>query len=199
MKNIDDLIMEETKTLENVWKEHLESKGVKLPKKGNLRVALDYLYDNFGVGCHIDSIKEYVISKGIILKGTDPVQVRHLRGQSGWYIVKEDKFHHKLVSVTDCTPGYIPEKRASKLNDANWTTMKEEYGYACVNCGSKEGEPLRWDQTRITVLQQGHMDPRKDLTYDNCIPQCGFCNQQYMSKAVFNRHGFVVDFCRSGF
>jgi len=77
--------------------------------------------------------------------------------------------------------------------------MKKEYGYSCVNCGSKEGEALRWDQTKTTVLQQGHMDPRKDLTYDNCIPQCGFCNQQYKSKAVFNRRGFVIDFCKSGF
>jgi hypothetical protein len=186
-------------------KVNLEALGVKLPKFSNKRggckqgYALAILYANFGEFMHIDVIKSQVEEAGLALTGTDPLQVRHLSTQKGWWIEKEGKYKHKLVSVEQCFPGFIAQKRASKLNDENWTKMKKEYGFACVNCGSKEGEPLRWDQTKTTVLQQGHMDPRKDLTYDNCIPQCAFCNQQYKSKAVFNKRGFVIEFCKSGF
>ena len=181
-------------------KSHLSALGVKLPGyRGKLGCALAILYANFGEFVHIDAIKSKLREVGHNLTGSDPVQVRHLSTQKGWWIEKDGKYRHKLVSVTECLPGFIAEKRASKLNDENWSKMKKEYGYSCVNCGSKEGEPLRWDQTKTTVLQQGHMDPRKDLTYDNCIPQCGFCNQQYKSKAIFNRRGFVIDFCKSGF
>jgi len=186
-------------------KNHLAVLGVKLPKfensKGGCKLgyALTILFANFGEFMHIDAIKKKVEEAGLTLTGTDPLQVRHLSTQKGWWIVKEGKYKHKLVSVTECLPGFIAEKRASKLNDENWAKMKKEYGYSCVNCGSKEGGMLRWDQTKTTVLQQGHMDPRKDITYDNCIPQCQFCNQQYKSKAVFNKRGFVIDFCKSGF
>lgn len=43
------------------------------------------------------------------------------------------------------------------------------------------------------------MDPRKQLTIDNVIPQCTICNQQYKNKAIFNKRGFVVDFNKKGF
>ena len=181
-------------------KANLAAFGVKLPRfTGKLGCSLAILYANFGTFVHIDAIKTQLEETGHTLTGTDPVQVRHLSTQKGWWIEKEGKYKHRLVSVQQCLPGFIAQKRASKLNDENWAKMKQEYGFACVNCGSKEGEPLRWDQTKTTVMQQGHMDPRKDLTYDNCIPQCAFCNQQYKSKAVFNKRGFVVEFCKSGF
>ena len=179
---------------------HLAIHGVKLPReKGKLGKALLFLYENMGNFVHIDLIKKHIQEQGITLTGTDPLQVRHLSTQKGWHIVKRGKYEHKLESVETALPGFIREKRASKLDDENWGKLKQEYGLACVNCGSKEGEPMRWDGTRTTVLQQGHMDPRKDLVYNNCIPQCSFCNQQYKSKAVFNKRGFVVEFCKSGF
>lgn len=183
-----------------VYKANLATSGVKLPKfQGKLGCALTILYTNFGEFIHIDEIKRQLIEAGHNLTGTDPVQVRHLSTQKGWYIEKDGKYKHRLVSVQQCLPGFIAQKRASKLSNENWEKMKQEYGFACVNCGSKEGESMRWCQTKITVLQQGHMDPRKNLTYDNCIPQCAFCNQQYKSKAVFNKRGFVIEFCKSGF
>jgi uncharacterized protein YuzB (UPF0349 family) len=51
---------------------------------------------------------------------------------------------------------------------------------------------MRWDKTIVTKLQKGHMDPDKDLTEDNCVPQCGFCNQRYKDKAVFDKRGQVI-------
>jgi hypothetical protein len=83
------------------------------------------------------------------------------------------------------------------MDDELWKKVLEEYSHegipSCVNCGSKEGRPLRWKSTNITKLQQGHMDPRKELTYDNCIPQCQFCNQQAKDKFIFNKHGLVTN------
>ena len=179
---------------------HLKDKGVKLPRLNTtLGFSLAILYAHKNQFVHIQFIQQELTKHNFKLTGTDPVQVRHLSTQKGWWITKQGKYEHQLVSDTQPLPGFIPEKRSSKLNEENWLTMKKEYGHACVNCGSKEGEPLRWDQTKSTVLQQGHMDPRKDLTYDNCIPQCAFCNQQYKSKAIFNKRGFVIDFCKSGF
>ena len=43
------------------------------------------------------------------------------------------------------------------------------------------------------------MDPRKSITLDNVIPQCQYCNQQYKNKAIFNKRGIVVDFCKNGY
>lgn len=186
-------------------KSHLSALGVKLPlfedHKGGCKMgyALTILYDNFGKFMHIDAIKKKVEEAGLTLTGTDPLQVRHLSTQKGWWIEKDGKYKHRLVSVTECHPSFIPKRRATELSPELWTKMLKKYDFSCVNCGSKEGEPLRWDKTKTTKLQKGHMDPRKHITNDNCIPQCQFCNQQYKSKAIFNRRGFVIDFCKSGF
>jgi hypothetical protein len=94
---------------------------------------------------------------------------------------------------------FISKKRNLDINANDWDTLKSQYGNTCVNCGSKEGEPMRWNAYANTVLQQGHMDPRKPLVIGNIIPQCSFCNQQYKNKAIFNERGFVTDFDKNGF
>ena len=190
---------QEYKQLERLWNENLLQHGVKLPGcKSKLGFSLIILYDNLGNYVHIDDIK-LKVGKRFKMTGTDPLQVRHLNTQNGWWIEKDGKYKFKLVSVTQPMPGYIPEKRKCKLDVKNWEEIKNNYNNQCVNCGSKEGEPLRWKPTELTKLQQGHMDPRKDLTNDNCIPQCQFCNQQYKNKAVFNKRGVIIDYCRTGF
>ena len=191
---------EKAKELQKIWETNLKPHGVKIPRSTTkMGAALVILFMNFDTAIHIDQLKKKVQEMGFTLTGSDPLQVRHLSTQKGWFIEKIDKYHHKLSSVVDPLPGFITDKRATKLSKDLWDNMLKEYDYMCVNCGSKEGTPLRWDPTKTTVLQQGHMDPRKDLTYDNCIPQCAFCNQQYKSKAVFNKRGFVIDFLKSGF
>lgn len=182
------------------WQKYLKPQGVKLPKRtSKLGIALVFLYENINIPIHIDDLKKIVIENGCSLTGTDPLQVRHLSTQYGWFIEKEGKFHHKLSSISSPIPGFIKDKRSTKLTAELWDKLLCEYNNMCANCGSQNGNPLRHSLTKITVLQQGHMDPRKDLTYDNCIPQCSFCNQQYKSKAIFNKRGIVVDFCKNGF
>ena len=36
------------------------------------------------------------------------------------------------------------------------------------------------------------MDPRKNLTLDNTIPQCEYCNQTYLDYFRFDENGRVV-------
>ena len=132
------------------------------------------------------------INQKFKLTGTDPCQVRHLSTQRGFYIIKEGRFKHKLVNLTEVCPGFIRDKRNNTLTKEIWINILHEYEYMCVNCGSKEGEKMRWKSTEITKLQQGHMDPRKGLTEDNCIPQCQFCNQRSKDKYVFDKRGQTI-------
>ena len=186
--------------LVTLWNTHLKEKGVKLPKKNSkLGDAVLFLYTNMGSFVHIDLIKKFVAGLGHKMTGTDPLQVRHLSTQRGLYIVKDGRYHYKMVNMTEPIPGFIPTRRQTRVDEVAWIALKATYGNKCVNCGSVHGEELRWDPTQTTVLQQGHMDPRKDLTQDNCIPQCQFCNQQYKNKAIFNCRGFVIDFKKEGF
>lgn len=193
--NLDELYID----LHEIWCKNLKQYGVKLPgKNGKMCCALVFLYKNINNYVHIDDIKKHV---GLfhILTGTDPLQVRHLSTQNGWYIIKRGQYEFCLKSVVKPIDGFIKDKRKTIITSADWNNMLEEYNYMCVNCGNKENEPLRFNKGRITKLQKGHMDPRKDLTLDNCIPQCGFCNQAYKDKAIFNKHGIIIDYNRNGF
>lgn len=197
IKNIVSTIV--NPTIEEVWDTNLKQHGVKLPKKSSKqREVLEILFENINKPLHIDTIKTILKERGFKLTGTDPVQTRHLSTQQGWYIEKTSKYEHMLVSVTDPLPGFIKSKRAVKVDDSIWKKLLEEYDHTCVNCGSKDNFTLRWKNTEITKLQQGHMDPRLPLTEDNCIPQCQFCNQRYKNKAVFDKRGQVIEFSKGG-
>jgi len=198
MTSVDIEVTQPHQCLEQVYKENLKSHGVKWHKTSTqLGCALLYLYENLNSAIHIDVLKDHVKDSGIPLTGTDPLQVRHLSTQSGWYIVKEGRYKHKLVSVTEPLPGFIKEKRAIELTPDAWNIIKLEYDNMCVNCGSIEDKPMRWKKTEITKLQQGHMDPRKALTESNCIPQCSFCNQRCKDKAVFDKRGQTIELIKA--
>jgi hypothetical protein len=194
------------------YNQHLKEKGVKrLGEKSGFGQALCCLYENIGKPVSIDEIRKYVVEHGIVLPGGgDSLQIRHLALQYGYNMLKGEEMNtvtgikvptsnFLLINLTDKHPSFIPKRRNVVMTDHDWETLKEEYGNMCVNCGSKEGEPLRWNKNNKTVLQQGHMDPRLELTLANTIPQCTTCNQQYKNKAVFNNRGFVIEFNKDGF
>ena len=183
----------EYKNLKQKWELYLKPLGVKLSNQNTHGgCALLYLYINMGNYIHIDKIKKFVEDKGFTLTGTDPLQVRHLSTQKGFHIDKEGKYKHGLITMEQPCPSFIKEKRVIRLTSEIWNNLLKEYDYQCVNCGSQENKPMRWKKTEITKLQKGHMDPRKELTEANCIPQCSFCNQQYKNKAIFNKRGQVI-------
>ncbi len=188
---------------------YLKNLGVKkINKNTQFYYALEYLYINLKKEIYIEDLKKYVESKGIKLNGGDSLQVRHLAQQYGYNILKGGdifndkkikKSHFMLVNLTKPFKSFIKDKRKGKLNNENWIQILTEYDNKCVNCGSVQGEPLRWAKNKITELTQGHMDPRVELSVNNVIPQCSICNQQYKNKAIFNKRGYVIKFNESGF
>tara|TARA_R110002074_G_C12528358_1_gene664720 strand:- start:1450 stop:2166 length:717 start_codon:yes stop_codon:yes gene_type:complete len=171
-----------------------------LPKpKSSFGLALCYLWDN-PAGASRAELIDFAISNGAKLKPSgDSLQMRHLSTQKGFNITHE-KDWYKWSDMSALSPSYVHNARDKRdLDPTSWNTILKKYDSRCVNCGSVEGSPMRWDPRVITKLQTGHMDPRKALTIDNCIPQCRFCNQQYKDKAVFNKRGIVIDFLKRGF
>jgi hypothetical protein len=191
------------------YETHLKKYGVKkLSGTCSFSYALQYLYLNMKKQVYIEDIKNYVESKGIKFSGGDPLQIRHLSTQKGYNVfgnkdnyknTKIQRGYFLLNNLYRASVKFFAEKRNDIIDDDNWKIILTLYENMCVNCGSKEGEPMRWNKNQTTKLQQGHMDPRKGLTIDNVIPQCGFCNQQYLNKAIFNNRGFVIEYKKSGF
>ena len=139
METIDRaMYLQKDEELQEEWAKHLKQHDVKLPKKNSQsRIALLVLFVNINKAMDIDEIKKivkYLI--GTTLEGGDPCQVRHFSTQRGLNIIKEGK-KFKLVSMEDPFPGFIKDKRSTKLTDELWEELKEEYDNMCVNCGSK--------------------------------------------------------------
>ena len=131
-------------------------------------------------------------------------QVRHLGTQSLWYVLNKgakvpDKDeivpsgYNYLASIETPNPKAvaIALKRSGRLAARSFEDLKLVYENKCATCGIKEGQKDSRNSL-IVALQQGHMNPRKALTLDNIIPQCQYCNQQYLDYFCFNEHGRVV-------
>jgi len=197
--------------VQQLYEKNLKDKGVKaVTAKTQLGQVLCCLFENLGKPVKHEVIRAYVVSKGIKVTGADSPQPRQLGMQHGYNILggrdinpitneKIPKSCFLLMDLDNVHSGFKPKRRKLEMSTDDWTTILARYDRMCVNCGSVEGQPMRWNKHKITVLQKGHMDPRKSLTEDNVIPQCAICNQQYKNKAVFNDRGFVVEFLKTGF
>lgn len=197
--------------IQQFYEKNLKDKGVKaVTQTSGLGQALCCLFENLGKPVDIKTIREYVEAKGISLKGADSLQVRHLAMQFGYNMLKGGEIHPAnsekipkscflLMDMDNAYHGFKPKRRKIDMTPDDWVALMAKYDNMCVNCGSEEGKPMRWNRHKITVLQKGHMDPRRSLTEDNVIPQCAMCNQQYKNKAVFNDRGYVVEFNKNGF
>jgi hypothetical protein len=164
-------------------------------------LVLIYLYKNFKKKVSKQELISF-LSK-MDNPSEDVQQARHLAQQKGWYIISgqrgdigKDKYNLKsgdyaLISTKEKYPSYKPKKRDLTLNKDTWEKIKKEYNYRCATCGSKEGEAnLRYPSSK-TKLTQGHMDPNKELTYKNTIPQCNMCNRPSRNYFVFDKRGRV--------
>jgi len=197
--------------VQQLYEKNLKDKGVKaVTQTSGFGQALCCLFENLGKPVEIKTIRDYVEKNGIKLKGADSLQVRHLALQFGYNMLKGGEINPAnsekipkscflLMDLENSYHAFKPKRRKLEMSSDDWTAMLARYDQMCVNCGSVEGQPMRWNKHKITVLQKGHMDPRKSLTEDNVIPQCAICNQQYKNKAVFNDRGFVVEFLKTGF
>lgn len=189
-------------------KKYLKKKNVHLPSlknkdKSYTKDALALIFLAFGYP------KTKIISKRKLTNFikcfypnvTDVQQGRHLGKQKGWYIIsgtrndladtKIPNGSYKLVSLKEAHPSFIKDRRTGvQTNDFN--RLKEEYGYRCAVCGSKEGENHFIRKGEKVTLQKGHMDPNKDLVVGNIIPQCQICNRADRNRWIYDATGRVI-------
>lgn len=135
-------------------------------------------------------------------------QPRHLKGKNGFYLTtryetigkeKTPNGYHMLVTLKEPHPSFLAatEKRAVTLSEKEFDEIKKKYNYECATCHIHEGDVHpKWGE--VVKLQQGHRDPSKALSKDNCIPQCQHCNQTTMDRFVWNANG-GVDKVNNGF
>ncbi len=193
------------------YNKYLKNKGCKLPSQTSiLGKALEYLYINIKKENSINDIRKYVsetLKKNLNISA-DSLQVRHLGLQYGFNILKGldnldnfkiKKSNYLLWNLNKIYTNFYKDKRKEDINKDKWLEIKKEYGFKCATCGNEENKPMRYNKNKNTILQKGHMDPRKSLTIDNIIPQCSYCNQNYKNKAIFNKRGIIISFNNNGF
>tara|TARA_A200000159_G_scaffold8442_1_gene7249 strand:+ start:2567 stop:3106 length:540 start_codon:yes stop_codon:yes gene_type:complete len=176
-------------SLRSDYESHLKKHGVKFNFRegSNKYKTLLALYENIG-----NWMSKAEIVERIEYTGSDLQDARHLGKQSGWYVDQDGKGNYKLVTTKQPHPSFAAKKRLNELNTSDFKVMKEAYDNRCATCGEKEGTRHRFEHGKV-VLEKGHMDPRKDMSPENIIPQCNFCNKFYGDKFVFDRQGRIVE------
>lgn len=195
-------------TICNFHKKYLEQYGVKLPKLKNNSgkytkdaLVLVYLAKDYPDTKIVTKQQLTEFVKSFYPEVNDVQQGRHLGKQDGWYIIsgtrgdtssiKIAKGSYKLISLKQPHPSFIKDRRTGIVTD-DFEELKKQYDYRCAVCGSKEGEPHRIRKGEIVVLQQGHMDPNKDLLPGNIIPQCQICNRPDRNRWIYDATGRVI-------
>jgi len=176
-------------TLQSDYEKYLKPHGVvwNFREGSNKYKTLMALYDNIG-----EWLSKTQIAELICYTGVDLQEPRHLGKQSGFYVEQDGKGNYRLVTTKEPHPSFAAKKRLNELNTSDFKVMKEAYDNKCATCGEKEGTRHRFEHGKV-VLEKGHMDPRKDMSPENIIPQCNFCNKFYGDKFVFDRQGRIVE------
>lgn len=189
--------------LKEEYQTYLKQYGIKFPaKNSNKALQLIFLRKNKGALVHKDTISIFVQS--VIPHAGKDQQVRHL-GREGWNILNkgdklpdEDKTvpsgYHVLLTTESPKPSFLfaALKRAGRVAAKDFEQLKIAYDNRCVTCGSQEGKPHFLQPSKRTELHQGHMNPHKELTLDNSIPQCQVCNGIYKDYFVFDAKGRTI-------
>jgi hypothetical protein len=115
---------------------------------------------------------------------------RHIGNDTG-YNVMNHSHGIKGYCLKDKNCQSIKFHKHVSLNNVDWEKIKENYGFECPCCGSKEGEKMK-KANGITKLEKGHMNPDKPLTIDNIIPQCQYCNKSSKNNKKFNKKGDTI-------
>lgn len=194
-KNDIDTIFEEIKPKIELLKEKYDVKPIRNPYS-DFGLAMIYLYHYMGTPVKINDVKDFV-KKYHTSNSSVTLYLRHLRTEFGYYVLGSNGVHndikvkrdeYMLVSLDVPHPDYIPNRHIM-LSEKDFNKVKEEYNNCCATCGDKEGEISSHNSKVNTYLQQGHKDPNKPMTIDNCIPQCQFCNGVAKDTYNFDSNG----------
>ncbi len=198
---LDKTVLDAYKALSEAHAKYLSAHGVKLPllyyrgQPTATALTLCYLYMNLGKPVTKTALTEFVHQ----YRKTNDLQAgRHLANGSGWKVLatrRRDartrewpKDSYALTSVTEPYDGF-KRARTGALTAEAWKTLLAEAEKRCKTCGSTEGQANFRKPAVKTELQQGHIDPHKPLTIENCIPQCQICNQPARNTWVWGKDG----------
>ena len=194
------------KEIKVYYDKYLKNEGVKMPqlkwrgKYSRKVLVLVYLYQGYPNTKVVTKTQLTQFLQKYFDVVDDVQQARHLGKQDGWYIDtgtrnKDGKLkngEYKLITLEKPLPGYLPQRRKDEITEEVWVSIKRQYGKRCACCGSVEGQPNIYAPTSTTQLQKGHMNPFKEMTADNVIPQCSLCNQPDKSNWIYDKTGRVV-------
>lgn len=194
--------------LHKIWQKYLKFYNVKIPGFGTAKSFwLIALYSEMGRPLGNTEIYKWMIQYDIF-KFKKPAlksdqQIRHLAMQDGWNIKKKGDTYidengsiqklngqYLLHSVDKPFPNYAPTRRNSKLKSKTFIELKSKTGNMCLTCWHFEGETHPKNNEKIK-LQQGHKDPNIELSINNVIPQCAYCNQTYKDDFIFGKDGRI--------
>lgn len=170
----------------------LEKLGVKYPKENSdIFLGLLYLTMHIGEEVYCGDVLNFVTLTTQKFTG---IKIRKLWSDYGFNIIGKNELkspNYKLIDLDTVSPKYNANKRFSKPSIKEFEKIKKKYDYKCVSCGCKEGEPHPLNPLFITRLEMGHRDPNKNLTVDNCIPQCPYCNQRNRDDYIYDNMGGI--------
>lgn len=187
------------------YDKYLKKYDVKLPKLTDAykrytkdALVLVYLSQNYPNTRKVSKNELTQFIRRYYPNTNDVQQARHLGAQKGWFIaaggrdnrdVVLTRGEYQLVSLEKPYPAFHGH-RVEETED--WEVLKEQYGYRCATCGSKEGERnIHWPNT-ITKLHKAHMDPHKPLIKGNIIIQCEKCNRADRNNWVYDERGRAI-------
>jgi hypothetical protein len=198
----DKELQECYEALKHAHEKHLKPMGVELTafRRGGLytqrSLALIALYLRLGQPVTkrelTNFVRKYVEGEADVQDG------RHLANTQGWYVLSTQrndvgtenwpKDSYGLISITEKYPAFSGHREGTLKSD-EWARLMKKFENRCSLCGSEEGKSNLRNKSVITQLQQGHKDPTKPLSLNNCLPQCQECNRPLQQKFIFDDKG----------
>lgn len=200
----DNEIKKTYKMIDSYYDKYLSQHGVKMPRLTGTEgftkdaLVLIYLAQGYPKTRTVSKAELTEFIRGFYPGISDVQQARHLGLQKGWFIaaggrdnrdVELQRGEYQLITLEKPYP-FFHGHRVEETSD--WESLKAQYGYRCVTCGSKEGEPNIHYPNTLTKLQRSHKDPNKPLGPRNIIPQCQKCNRADRNNWVYNETGRVI-------
>lgn len=205
-----------SKPLIEVWKDIEEFRVKQLAKHGIKplpafrnppcceHLALIIAFTNYGEPIDKDEAAQWIASTADRCGGHCKLDVQSLRKWSrdqGWPIYSGDKGHldgrgQPLDRSAYCMVGTNPPsawlnkqtRHASPLACKTFDELCQFHGWRCAMC--RRGG-LNRNGVPTIPLEQGHMDPRRQLTLSNTIPLCEDCNKFQLDSFVVDETGRV--------